>query len=93
MLVMIKSGPDTTDGSSGLALAREAGADIVLLQNGVHFIRQGRLGSFKGNVYVLDDDKRLRGIKDPEMDDRAKIIDYDRLTDLMTGEEKVVGMF
>jgi sulfur transfer complex TusBCD TusB component (DsrH family) len=44
-------------------------------------------------VYVLDDDKRLRGMKDSEIDDRVKIIDYDRLTDLMMESDKVVGMF
>ena len=42
---------------------------------------------------MLDDDKRLRGLKDSEMDDRVKTIDYDKLTDIITGGEKVVGMF
>jgi sulfur relay protein TusB/DsrH len=93
MLVMIKSAPDTTDGSTGLTLAKEGGADIVLLQNGVYFARKDRLGPITGNVYVLDDDKRLRGLKDSEMDDRVKIINYDKLTDLMTSGDKVTGMF
>jgi sulfur relay protein TusB/DsrH len=93
MFVMIKSAPDTTDGSIGLSLAKEGGADLVLLQNGVYFARKERLGTFAGNVYVLDDDKRLRGLRDSEMDDRAKIIDYDKLTDIITGGGKVVGMF
>ncbi len=93
MLVMIKSAPDTTDGATGLTLAREGGADLVLLQNGVYFAQKERLGTFKGSVYVLDDDKRLRGLKDSEMDIRAKTIDYDKLTDMITGGEKVVGMF
>ena len=93
MLVMIKSAPDTTDGAIGLTLAKEGGADIVLLQNGVYFAQHERLGSFTGNVYVLDDDKRLRGLRDTEIDARAKTIDYDRLTDIITGGEKVVGMF
>jgi sulfur relay protein TusB/DsrH len=93
MLVMIKSGPDTTDGALGLTLAKEGGADLVLLQNGVYFARSEQLGRFAGSVYVLDDDKRLRGLRDSELDSRAKSIDYDTLTDLITGGEKVVGMF
>lgn len=93
MLVMIKSAPDTTDGAIGLTLAKEGGADLVLLQNGVYFAQKERLGTFPGAVYMLDDDKRLRGLKDSEIDVRAKTIDYDRLTDLMTESDKVVGMF
>jgi hypothetical protein len=42
---------------------------------------------------VLADDKKLRGLKDSEIDGRVKIIDYDKLTDIITGGEKVVGMF
>ena len=45
MLVMIKSAPDTTDGALGLTLAKESGADLVLLQNGVYFAQKERLGS------------------------------------------------
>ena len=93
MLVMIKSAPDTTDGAIGLILAKEGGADLVLLQNGVYFAQKERMGTFSGTVYVLDDDKRLRGLKDSEMDERVKTIDYDKLTDIMTGGEKVIGMF
>ncbi len=93
MLVLVKSAPDTTDGAIGVSLAKEGGADIVLLQNGVCFAQKERLGTFRGNVYILGDDKRLRGLKDSEMDGRAKIIDYDTLTDIITGGKKVVGMF
>jgi len=93
MLVMIKSAPDTTDGAIGLTLAKEGGADLVLLQNGVYFAQKERIGTFSGTVYVLDDDKRLRGLKDSEMDERVKTIDYDKLTDIITGGEKVAGMF
>jgi sulfur relay protein TusB/DsrH len=93
MIVMIKSAPDTTDGAIGLTLAKEDGADLVLLQNGVYFARKERLGAFPGTVYALDDDKRLRGLKDSEIDGRVKIIDYDKLTDIITGGKKVVGMF
>ncbi|MEK6744381.1 MAG: DsrH/TusB family sulfur metabolism protein [Nitrospirota bacterium] len=93
MLVMIKSAPDTTDGALGLTLAKESGADLILLQNGVYFGQKERLGAVSGAVYVLDDDKRLRGLKDSEMDDRVTIIDYDKMTDIITGGEKVAGMF
>jgi sulfur relay protein TusB/DsrH len=93
MHVMIKSSPDTTDGATGLTLAKEAGADLILLQNGVCFAQKERLGTFAGAVYVLDDDKRLRGLTDSEMDTRVKTIDYDKLTDIITSNEKVTGMF
>lgn len=93
MIVMIKSAPDTPDGARGVTLAREAGADLVLLQNGVYFAQKERLGDFAGSVYVLDDDKRLRGLKDSECDARVKAVDYDRLTDLITESDKVVGLF
>jgi sulfur relay protein TusB/DsrH len=93
MIVMIKSAPDTSDGAIGLTLAKEGGADLVLLQNGVYYSQKDRLGAFHGAVYVLDDDKRLRGLRDSEMDARVKTINYDTLTDIMTGGEKVVGMF
>jgi sulfur relay protein TusB/DsrH len=93
MVVIIKSAPDTNDGALGLTLAKEGRADLVLLQNGVLFAHKERLGSFPGAVYVLDDDKKLRGLKDSELDERAKVIDYDKLTDIITSGEKVTGMF
>jgi len=93
MIVLIKSAPDTADGTTGVALARVGGADLVLLQNGVYFAQKERLGTFPGAVYVLDDDKRLRGLKDSEIDARVKTINYDKLTDIMTESDKVVGMF
>lgn len=93
MIVMIKSAPDTPDGLRGVTLARESGADLVLLQNGVHFAEKERLMSFSGQVYLLDEDKRLRGLRDSELDSRAKTIDFEKLTDIITGGENVVGMF
>jgi sulfur relay protein TusB/DsrH len=93
MLVIIKSAPDTPDGALGLTLAKEGGGDLILLQNGVYFAQKERLGTFPGAVYVLDDDKKLRGLKDSELDARAETIDYDKLTDIITGNDKVVGMF
>ena len=93
MLVLIKSAPDSTDGAVGLTLAKEGGADLILFQNGVYFAQKGRLANFTGAVYVLDDDKRLRGLKDSELDERVRIINYNTITDLMTEGGKVVGMF
>ncbi len=93
MIILVKSAPDTADGARGTALARESGADLVLLQNGVYFAHKERLSAFPGAVYVLDDDKKLRGLKDSEIDARVKTINYDRLTDLVTESDKVVGMF
>ena len=91
--MIVKSAPDTTDGVRGVALARDAAADLVLLQNGVYFAQKERLGAFPGTVYALDDDKRLRGLKDSEMDQAVKSISYDALVDLMAEDNKVVGMF
>ncbi|MHB8845745.1 MAG: DsrH/TusB family sulfur metabolism protein [Nitrospirota bacterium] len=93
MLVIIKSGPDTNDGAIGLTLAAEGRADLVLLQNGVYFAQKNRLGPFAGAVYVLEDDKKLRGLGDSEIDERAKLIGYDELTDIITSGKQVTGMF
>jgi len=94
MLVIIKSAHDTTEGKRGVKLARDMSADIVLLQNGVCFMEKDRLEdlNFFRTVYVLEDDKRLRGIKDSG-NKNIKNISYDGLIDLMAGEDKVVGMF
>lgn len=93
MIVIVKSAPDTPDGVRGVTLARDSAADLVLLQNGVYFAQKERLGAFSGTVYALDDDKRLRGLKDSEMDQAVKSISYDALVDLMAEDNKVVGMF
>ncbi len=93
MLVMTKSGPDTPEGAVGLALAREGGDDLVLLQNGVYLARAGAIGEWAGAVYLLEDDKRVRGLKDADLDARARTIGYDALTDLITSGDAVVGMF
>ena len=93
MVVIIKSAPDTNDGALGLTLAKEGRADLILLQNGVYFAQKERLGSFPGAVFVLDDDKKLRGLKDSGLDDRVKVIDYDNMTDIITSGDTVTGMF
>ena len=93
MLVIIKSAPDTPEGKRGVKLARDIAADVCLIQNAVYFARKDRLESFCGTVYVLDEDSRLRGLSDNEIEKDIKKVDYDGIVDLMAGEDKVVGMF
>jgi sulfur relay protein TusB/DsrH len=93
MLVIVKSAPDSTDGKRGVKLARDMAADVVLLQNGVYFAQRERLEGFCGTAYVLDDDVRLRGLKDDEIEKNIRRLNYDGLVDLMADEDKVVGMF
>jgi sulfur relay protein TusB/DsrH len=93
MLVIVKSAPDTADGKRGIKLARDMAADVVLLQNGISFAQKERLEGFCGTAYVLDDDVRLRGLKDDEIEKGIKLVDYGSLVDLMANEDKVVGMF
>lgn len=93
MIVLVKSSPDTADGQRGVSLARDMAADLFLLQNGAYYAQEEKLGTFSGTVYVLDDDKRLRGIKDAEMRPGVKTVGYDQLVDLLAEGDKVVGMF
>ena len=93
MLVIVKSAPDTTDGKRGVKLARDMAADVVLLQNGVYFAQKERLEGFCGTAYVLDDDVRLRGLKNDEIEKDIRRLDYGGLVDLMASEDKVAGMF
>ncbi|MBI5140857.1 MAG: hypothetical protein HZA20_01530 [Nitrospirae bacterium] len=93
MLVLVKSAPDTTDGMRGMMLAREAAADVVLLQNGVYFADGNAIGEFSGRIYALEDDVKLRGIDSAMAGSRIQGIDYDGLVDIMTENDKVVGMF
>lgn len=93
MLVIVKSAPDTTDGRRGIKLARDMAADLVLLQNGIYFAQKERLEGFCGTAYVLDEDSRLRGLKDEELEKGVKKLEYNALVGLMAEEDKVVGMF
>ncbi len=95
MLVIIRSAPDTPEGKRGVKIARDMAANIVLVQNGVYFTQKERLedlGFFK-TAYLLEDDKRLRGLKDAGENRNITDITYDGLIDLLTGSDKVVGMF
>ncbi len=93
MLVMIKSGPETAEAAIGLALAKESRADLVLLQDGIYLARSGAAGDLAGTMYVLEEDQGLRGLKAAQLDARARVIGYGALTDLITGGDRVVGMF
>lgn len=93
MVVIVKSGPNTADGERGVKLARDMAADVVLIQDGVYFAQKERLGGFCGRAYVLEEDSRLRGLKDEELEKGVNKLSYDDLVDLMSEEDKVVGMF
>ncbi|MEJ2696018.1 MAG: DsrH/TusB family sulfur metabolism protein [Candidatus Sulfobium sp.] len=95
MVVLIKSSPDTPEGQRGVRIARDMSADIVLLQNGVYFIQGQRLedlGIYRA-TYVLEDDRRLRGLKQADADKNIRDISYDGLVDLMAESDKVTGLF
>ena len=93
MLVIIRSAPDTTEGKRGISLAERMGADIVLLQNGTYFAQRDKLESFSGRSFLLDDDRKLRGLMTGELNERVKCIDYGGLVDLIAETDKVLGMF
>jgi len=93
MVVMIKSAPDTPEAKRGIALAGDLTADLVLIQNAVYLAPQGRIRGFRGAVYVLDEDLRMRGVG-PEADIGAvKRIDHDMLVDLLMKADQVHGAF
>lgn len=93
MLVIIKSAPDTTEGKRAVRIARDMAADICLVQNAVYYAGKYRLEGFCGTVYLLDEDRRLRGLTDEIVEKDVKIINYNRLVDLMINEGKVIGAF
>jgi sulfur relay protein TusB/DsrH len=93
MLMIVKNGIDTPEGKRGVRLARDMAADLVLIQNGIYFVRDGGLDDFNGKVYVLDEDLALRGVGDAEIGKDIRKVDYDALVDIIAGSDKVVGMF
>lgn len=93
MLVIIKSALDTTEGKRAIKLANNMSANICLMQSAVYFSQRERLKGFSGTVYVIDEDRKLRGLKDEEIAPEIKKIDYDGLVELMAKSEKVVGVF
>ncbi len=92
MLVIVKSGPDTTEGKRGINLARNMAADLVFIQNGVYFVIGEKLDGFCGTAYVLDEDRKLRGIADDAVIGDIVKLDYDGLVDIIASADKVFGM-
>jgi sulfur relay protein TusB/DsrH len=93
MLVLVKSGPDTAEGKRGISIARDMTANVVLIQNGVYFAIAEILEGFPGTIYILDEDCKLRGLRDDAIRQDVSKLDYDGLVDAITEEDKVVGMF
>jgi sulfur relay protein TusB/DsrH len=93
MLVIIKSSPDTPEGKRAVKLARDMAADICLIQNAVYFAQRERLEGFCGTVYLLDEDRKLRGLGEKVIEKDIKKIDYDSLIELMIKEDNVIGVF
>jgi sulfur relay protein TusB/DsrH len=94
MIVVVKSGPDTTDGRRGVTMARSEGAVLVLIQNAVAFAHSEVSGSAgPGATYVLENDLRLRGMGAEDLDERIVRIGYPEFVDLITAADKVVGAF
>ncbi len=87
MLFLISSAPDTREFKTALRTAKEAGGEVCLLQNAVYAAK----GSDDNSLYVLIDDMKLRGLSPDEVS--GKPVDYGQLIDLMTGSDKVVGLF
>ncbi len=91
MLVIIKSAPNTPDGNRGLRIARDASADVVLLQNGVYFAVNDMLDGFCGIAYAVEEDLRMRGLT--AITGGIKTIDWSELIDLIFEEDSVIGLF
>jgi len=87
MLFLISSAPGTDNYSRAIKLAGELNARVCLLQNAVY----GARDNLQGEVYVLRDDLKLRGVGDDEV--LAKVIDYGKLIDIMLSEDRVIGCF
>jgi sulfur relay protein TusB/DsrH len=94
MIVVVKSGPDSTDGRRGVAFARSEEAVLVLIQNAVVFAHAEFAGSAGPSAtYALEDDLRLRGLKAEDLDERILRVGYPELLDLLAAGDKVVGAF
>jgi sulfur relay protein TusB/DsrH len=87
MLFLFSSAPDTKEFKTAYKLAKDINAEICLLQNAVY-----AAGNADNQAhYALNDDLALRGIDKSTV--TARVIDYSQLIDIMTGTDKVVGLF
>jgi len=91
MTVIVKSAPDTPDGRKGLQTAIDLGADVILLQNGVYFVLSGSAAVAGMQVYAMEEDCMMRGIRIPS-DNSVRMIDYAELVDIMQMSDHVIGM-
>ncbi|RMG67980.1 MAG: hypothetical protein D6710_10740, partial [Nitrospirae bacterium] len=60
-------------------------------QNGVYFALNDMLDGFCGTVYAVEEDLKMRGLKDIKRG--IKTINWDQLIDLIFEEDQVVGLF
>jgi sulfur relay protein TusB/DsrH len=93
MLVVLKSAPGTLEGKRGVRLARDLAADLVFVQDAVFYAQRDRLEGFCGMAYVLDEDRRMRGLPEGELEKAVKTVSYEGLVKLMEAEENVIGIF
>jgi len=93
MLVIVKSAPDTPEGKMGITMAKDVSANLVLLQNAVYFALKNNLEGLSGTVYALEDDLRLRGLKNDDLKGDIKKLNYDGLIDLMVEDDRIMGIF
>ena len=93
MLVIVKSAPDTLEGTRGMTMAKEMGANVVMIQNAVYFALKDRLEGLPGIVYALEDDLRLRGLNNNDLKGDIRRLDYDDFIDLMVEDDRVIGIF
>jgi len=93
MLVLIKSAPESSESKRAVKLARDMAADICLMQDSVYLAMPERIEGFCGTVYVIEEDARMRGLQENDIDSSIKQIGYEELVDLMLTEDKVIGLF
>jgi sulfur relay protein TusB/DsrH len=91
MIVLVKSLPDTPEGKRGIKMARDMAADIVFIQNGIYFALDEMIEGYCGTAYAVKEDVELRGMQNQMRS--VKVIDWDRLVDIMAKEDKVIGAF
>lgn len=91
MLIIIKSSPETAEAKRGFQTAKDLSANVLLMQNAVYALKQGGLDGVKADVYAMEDDMKLRGIKYPASG--VKPIDWAGFVDLAAKDEKTLGMF
>jgi sulfur relay protein TusB/DsrH len=93
VLFIVKSAPDTPEGKRGIAMARDAAANVVIIQNAVYFALTDRLEGLPGIVYALEDDLRLRGLNNNDLKGDIRKLNYDDFIDLMVENDRVIGIF